>query len=114
MRRVEYHHLLLPRHALILAEGTVAESFYPGAMAVAALSVAERDALLRAILAQAHLPQGADGLSLTQLYGPRCLPLLTRSVAKSRLFVGQLHAKIRHPQESVSATSAANSSATSL
>lgn len=114
MRRVQYHHLLLPCHALVLAEGAVAESFYPGAMAVAALAAAERELLLRAILAQARLPHRAVGLSLSQLYGPRCLPHLSRSVAKTRFIVGQLHAEIRQPRESVSATNAADSSAASL
>ena len=36
VRQVSYHHLLLPSHALVWAERALAESFYPGNMAVAA------------------------------------------------------------------------------
>ncbi len=66
VRQVEYHHLLLPRHALIRAEAAAVESFFPGAQALAMLAPAGRDAVLAA------LPDGLAG------YGPRCLPLLPR------------------------------------
>ena len=44
---VTYHHLLLPRHALIRAEGALTESFYPGRMALAALTAPDRAQVLR-------------------------------------------------------------------
>lgn len=78
---VRYHHLLLPRHALIRAEGAWVESFYPGKMAVAGLPPADRLALIRVILAM-----GARGTgSLADHYGPRVMPLLSRQAAVSAL-----------------------------
>ena len=62
IRSLSYHHLLLPRHALILAHGAATESFYPGPVALAALSPADRTAI-------------AATLGPTATYGPRCLPL---------------------------------------
>lgn len=77
MASVCYHHLLLPQHALIRAEGAWVESFYPGPMAVAGLDPADRLALTRVILA---LSPGGLG-SLANRYGPRILPLLSRQAA---------------------------------
>ncbi|MGC8202711.1 Hint domain-containing protein [Aliiroseovarius sp. PTFE2010] len=42
---VDYVHLLLPRHEILMAEGTLAESFNPGPMAWAALPKEARTAL---------------------------------------------------------------------
>ena len=83
VRQISYHHLLLPRHALLLAEGCASESFYPGPMAVAALGQADRHALTRVILSQWRGAAVFDGLA--QAYGPRCLPLITRTGAKAWL-----------------------------
>lgn len=74
IRRVTYHHVLLPQHAVILAEGCPTESFYPGPMALAALSAGDRMALVATILGNAPRPQ----TSLTARYGPRCLKLVSR------------------------------------
>lgn len=76
---VSYHHLLLPQHALLLAEGAMVESFYPGAMALAALSAADRAALRIAILALAAAGNAntRSAAPLKELYGPRCAPLLS-------------------------------------
>ncbi|MBW6507370.1 MAG: Hint domain-containing protein [Rhodobacteraceae bacterium] len=75
-QRVVWHHLLLPRHALIRAEGTWAESLWPGPMAMAALSAADRLALL------ALMPQLAPGLlglaTVEATYGPKARPMLPR------------------------------------
>ncbi|MEO8244451.1 MAG: Hint domain-containing protein [bacterium] len=73
IREISYHHLLLPEHSLILAEGRVSESFYPGRMALAALSTAERVAVARSIMTV----RGGGSGDLAQIYGPRCLALLT-------------------------------------
>lgn len=78
VRQVSYHHLLLPRHALVWAEQGLAESFYPGRMAVAALPGGARIALCGAILAR--YPALAES-TLEARYGPRCRGLLTRRQA---------------------------------
>ena len=86
LRSISYHHLLLPRHAMLMAEGATVESFYPGAMALAALSAADRAAVGHAIFAARSVPQadsGPDPTLLASLYGPRCLPLLSRGAAQS-------------------------------
>ncbi len=86
IQSISYHHLFLPEHALLLAEGATVESFYPGAMALAALSSADRAAVCAAILALCP-PAGASTSAapsaalLTSLYGLRCLPLLSRAAA---------------------------------
>ena len=73
---VAYHHLLLPAHALIRAEGVWAESLWPGPMALAALSWRDRYALLRQF---PELAAGLLGLApVEHSYGPRALPLLRR------------------------------------
>ncbi|RBI86624.1 hypothetical protein DRV85_04115 [Rhodosalinus halophilus] len=66
---VRYVHLLLPRHDLLLAEGLVAESFYPGPEALAALAPADRAAVLAA------LPDGPAA------YGAPARPFLRRHEA---------------------------------
>lgn len=80
VRAVTYHHLLLPQHGLIRAEGCLTESFYPGRMAMAALTVADRLAVARVILRP-----GAPVGTLSAAYGPRCQPVLTGAEAKAGL-----------------------------
>lgn len=46
---VTYHHLLMPRHSLIRAEGAWAESYYPGQHSVLRLSHSARLSLLAAL-----------------------------------------------------------------
>ena len=75
IRAVTYHHLLLPRHDLLLAEGAQVESLYPGRMTLASLGTGQRLSLARCILG--HLPDRLAPDTLATAYGPRCLPLLT-------------------------------------
>ena len=77
VRAVSYHHLMLPAHDLLLAEGCAAESFYPGAQALAALTLTDRLALAHALdLA----PEAAlETAAIARAYGPRCLPLAARA-----------------------------------
>ncbi len=77
-RAVHYLHLLLPRHALICAEGAWVESLWPGRAALATLG----PQAVRSMLAAApHLaPLMARGACPETVYGPMCRPLLRRSV----------------------------------
>ena len=86
VRSVTYHHLLLPHHALIWAEGGQAESFYPGRMALAALGLVDRLDVARIILRF-----GARSGSLCEVYGPRCQPVLTQREAKAGLRQGKAY-----------------------
>ena len=75
-RQVRYHHLLLPAHALLRADGVWSESLWPGPMTLAALSPADRGRLFGACPA---LAPGLLGLAPVEAaYGPRIRPLLRR------------------------------------
>ncbi|MEM6587585.1 MAG: Hint domain-containing protein [Pseudomonadota bacterium] len=54
----DYHHLLLPNHEIIFAEGIPSESFQPGAQGISTLSPENR---LRLLAAVPDLEQGAQG-----------------------------------------------------
>lgn len=83
-RRIEYHHLLLPRHALIRAAGALTESLWPGPMALRAFDAASRDEIRRVVAA--IVPKtGGRGTPLVDLYGQRALPLLGRREARAWL-----------------------------
>ena len=83
-RRVVWHHLLLPRHALICAEGACAESLWPGPMAMAALSPADRLVLLALM---PHLAPGLLGLApVEDAYGLMARPMLPRRAVTAAAF----------------------------
>lgn len=77
--RVAYHHLLLPRHAILNAADALLESFYPGRCALSSLSRSAQIEVAATILAQhgcAQMPPlGFSFLGL--LYGPRVRRVLT-------------------------------------
>jgi len=75
-RGCTYHHLLLPRHALLHVGGLWAESFWPGRVGFAALDNAGRRALLAAFPALAPALFGT--LPVEAVYSPRARPLLLR------------------------------------
>ena len=79
-RDLTYHHLLLPRHSIILVDGVAAESLYPGRMSLAAFPPEIRAEL--ADVLRRHCPPG-PGQTLAEAYGPRCLPLLGFAAAKA-------------------------------
>ncbi len=79
VKEITYHHILLPQHAVILAEGVLVETLFPGRNALAGFLPADRATLLSAIANHTHTPPGQ---SIIETYGPRCLPLL--SFAKAR------------------------------
>ncbi|SOB91205.1 hemolysin type calcium-binding protein [Rhodobacter sp. JA431] len=82
-RAISYHHLLLPTHALICAEGVWSESLWPGPMAFAALSPADKAGLLRL---RPDLAAGLLGLApIEPAYGPPAQPILRRRALRHLL-----------------------------
>ncbi len=75
VRSVTWHHILLPRHAIVFAAGAPCESFYPGPESLAMLDWPARITLAATICAAAGVPTSGP---LCELYGPRVLPLLSR------------------------------------
>jgi Ca2+-binding RTX toxin-like protein len=74
-REVSYHHVLLPRHSLVRANGAWVETLWPGPAGLAALGGAAAREIARA------LPWFGPALTapglLPLLYGPRVAPMLT-------------------------------------
>jgi len=75
-RHVDYHHILLPRHAIVTANGLPTESMYPGPMALQALGPAIRLEIAAALPWLAPVLFGlADPLPV---YGPTARPIARR------------------------------------
>ncbi|MBV7377913.1 Hint domain-containing protein [Maritimibacter dapengensis] len=79
MARVTYYHLLLTRHAVLLSDGALSESFYPGPQALIALDRVARRALFDVLPDLARIVTDEDVLTY---YGPLALPELDRATAK--------------------------------
>lgn len=73
-RQVDYHHILLPRHAALLSDGLATESFFPGPTARKMLSGAALRALDRAL--------SKHGLTAAT-YKPAAWPALTVRAARA-------------------------------
>ena len=65
---VSYHHLLLPRHALISVEGLWVESLWPGGQALAGFDAAARAGVIRAIPALASAVWGGHLLKRSTVH----------------------------------------------
>jgi Ca2+-binding RTX toxin-like protein len=80
VRQVTYHHLLLPRHSMIRAAGAWVESLYPGGQALQLVTPRQMIEIAAAIIKSR--PQLVAGViridDLTDIYGDRILPLLSR------------------------------------
>lgn len=61
--RLAYHHLLLDRHALILANGTAAESFFPSPEMIARLETELRQEVHRALAAAGYAGRAYPALA---------------------------------------------------
>jgi hypothetical protein len=85
MKAVTYHHILLPAHALVRANGAWAESFFPGREGVLSLTPKDQVALVERILWRRPPIVRIDAEALVQAYGPRCLPLLNGREARKAL-----------------------------
>ncbi|SOC04781.1 Hint domain-containing protein [Rhodobacter maris] len=73
---LRYHHLLLPRHALISVAGLWVESFWPGRQGLAGLDPASRTRLIRARPQLAQVLWG--GASVAACYSQPAAPFLRR------------------------------------
>ncbi|MFN7222751.1 MAG: Hint domain-containing protein [Paracoccaceae bacterium] len=85
--QVAYHHLLLPRHAILNAADAPMESLYPGRCALSSFPASAQIEVAATILALrgcADLPPFGIG-TLVMLYGPRVRRLLTRAEVASAL-----------------------------
>ncbi|CUH63202.1 Hemolysin, chromosomal [Thalassovita gelatinovora] len=74
-KSVEYHHLLLPRHALLWTDGMLAESMWPGPLALAALGPQAQIEI--AIAAPQLIPALNGDVAVEGIYGSRVCPLLS-------------------------------------
>lgn len=72
VRAVAYHHILLPQHEVIYANGLASESLYPGPEAMKSMGRLERVEILK------HVPKLSSN-SVEEAYGP-----MVRPVAKYR------------------------------
>lgn len=92
-RRIAYHHLLLPKHAILDADGMAAESLYPGRQAIAPLDRKAQAEIAAAVLALNHL--GREEISgradLARLYGPTVRPVLSGSDVARAIARDALH-----------------------
>ncbi|MEY4981985.1 MAG: hypothetical protein RIR62_251 [Pseudomonadota bacterium] len=75
-KTVTYHHLLLPRHALLRSNGVWSESLYPGPMSVTALGVSACLDLARTVPVLA--PVLAGRVAAAEVYGPTVRPVAAR------------------------------------
>lgn len=83
VQSVTYHHLLLGQHAILSSAGAAVESMYPGPMALATFPAASRLAIAAAIIGGRCVGTGSviDLGDLSNIYGPKCMPLLGRKDA---------------------------------
>lgn len=78
VRSVQYHHILMERHAVLCAAGASAESFYPGPLAMEMLDWPARLSVSAAIGAKASPDRLLTVKDLAALYGDRVHPLAKR------------------------------------
>lgn len=93
VKRVSYHHLLLPRHAVLNVAGAAMESLYPGRQAISVLGwKAQCDiaqVLRRVTRAGGHMPISTG--TLASHYGAPAARILCGSEAKSAFYQQKLH-----------------------
>lgn len=83
-KSVAYHHILLPQHAVVFANGAPCESFYPGRQALAALGIQDRSNLLRLLPGLTLVLHGIAAVDA--IYGPTAYPIMPRK----RLLIGEI------------------------
>ncbi|MEC7760731.1 MAG: Hint domain-containing protein [Pseudomonadota bacterium] len=77
-KEVTYHHILLARHAVIVSDGALSESFYPGPEALIAMDSVARKRLFTRIPSLARIVNEED---VARYYTPLALPDLDRETA---------------------------------
>ncbi len=98
-KRARYFHILLPRHAIVWANGCETESFYPGETALKALAPAHRRRIFDLF------PGLARGTH--EGYGPLARQTLTRRQGEAMLSRLKLPAALQCPAEPGAAAAAA-------
>ncbi|MFT6606007.1 MAG: Ca2+-binding RTX toxin-like protein [Halocynthiibacter sp.] len=78
-RGVTYHHLLLPMHAVIFANGAPGESLFPGVFAMAGFERGAKAELFSLFPALSKILTGADA---SKLYGQHVLPIVGPKVLR--------------------------------
>ncbi|GAA3854921.1 Hint domain-containing protein [Celeribacter arenosi] len=78
-RGVTYHHLLLPRHAVVFANGVPSESLYPGRFALNGFDDAARAELFSLFPALDAILSGGN---VSQIYGRSAVPYLRADAAR--------------------------------
>ncbi len=73
---VTYHHLLLPQHGVVLANGAPSESLYPGRFALAGFDPVARAELFELFPGLIPILTAEAPALAARLYGPTALPVL--------------------------------------
>ena len=90
VRSVQYHHLLMPKHTILDADGLAAESFYPGPNGLASLSGASRMEIAARICRGRNVIGETATETLAQIYGPTARRVLTGREARDAIGEGRL------------------------
>ncbi|MFY0691006.1 MAG: Hint domain-containing protein [Paracoccaceae bacterium] len=83
-RAVTYFHLMLERHAILFSEGVETESFYPGPMAMAMLTEAQRAQIEKLVPALRDDPDAGYGPRAYQSLGNRQAQILMAQLDLAR------------------------------
>ena len=75
-RLVEYHHLMLERHQIVLAEGAAVESFLPGDQALEGMGPAARASLFRAFPRLERRPESYGPMARPEVRGAQARVLM--------------------------------------
>ncbi len=97
-RAVTYHHLLLPQHGVVLANGAPSESLYPGSFALAGFDPAARAELFDLFPGLAPILTAKAPALAARLYGPTALPFVAgrplRQLPQAALLMARPDARV--------------------
>jgi hypothetical protein len=92
-RKVSYHHILLQRHQLVLANGIACETLYPGGMTMSGLAPAQWRQICSVLPGLNAIAKDPEAVGT--IYGPRARPLLGRKEAEKLLNLPQEWVRMR-------------------